>query len=170
MLIVESTVPSSHRSYLLTEAIENSTTLAEFFGRHWPAMKGDERARWLTRHSRQLARQLRRMHESGFDHRDLKFPNLLVSNDESDDRTWLLDLDAVRAWPVLPRMRAMQNLSRLNVSSLLVAGLRHTDRLRFLRWYLGSAFAAEWKRWWRRIVRRSLLKIDRNHRDSRPLS
>lgn len=170
MLFVESIAPSSHRGYLLTEAVENSTTLAEFFDRCWPAMKADQRANWLTRHSRQLARKLRRLHGSGFDHRDLKFPNLLVSNDATDDRIWLLDLDAVRAWPVLPAVRAMQNLSRLNVSSLLVPGIRSTDRLRFLRWYLGSAFAAEWKLWWRRIARKSLLKIDRNHRDSRPLS
>jgi serine/threonine protein kinase len=117
-----------------------------------------------------LARQLRRLHDSGFDHRDLKFPNLLISANPGDARVWLLDLDAVRWWPWLPRFRAGQNLARLNVSSLLVPGIRPVDRLRFLKWYLGGASKPDWKPWWRAVTRISLLKIARNQRALRPLS
>lgn len=167
---VETTDPFQRHSYLLTEAIEGSLSLSEFLAERWPAMSAPERVDWFERHGRRLARQIRRLHASGFDHRDLKSPNLLVSRDELDDRTWLLDLDAVRRWPRLPRVRAIQNLSRLNVSSLLVPNLRATDRLRFLRWYLGADFPAEWKIWWRRIAAKSHRKIERNHQAARPLS
>ena len=105
---------------------------------------------------RQLARQVRRLHDAGFDHRDLKFANLLVAADPADARIWFLDLDGVRVWRSLPRRRAVQNLARINVSSLVVDLVSDSDRLRFLKWYLGDRFRSEWKWWWRRRKRGEL--------------
>jgi tRNA A-37 threonylcarbamoyl transferase component Bud32 len=170
LLVVETVKNNIRRGYLLTAAVTNSTTADRFFQTRWREEDARFQAAWLAGRARQLAGQLRRLHASGFDHRDLKFPNLLVSHDPADPRVWLLDLDAVRRWPVLPRFRAAQNLSRLNVSALQVAGIRTSDRLRFLRDYLGSQFAAEWKRWWRAIARKSAEKIARNQQTARPLS
>jgi hypothetical protein len=170
LVMIETTTGSVRRGDLLTAAVENSMTLHAFFHTRWLEMDAGNQALWLAGRARQLARQLRRLHASGFDHRDLKFPNLLVAEDPADRRVWLLDLDAVRRWPVLPRFRAEQNLARLNVSAMQVAGIRASDRLRFLRDYLGSRFPAEWKRWWRAIARKSAEKIARNQRTNRPLS
>ena len=61
--------------------------------------------------------QMRRLHDAGFDHRDLKFANLLVAADPTDPRIWFLDLDGVRVWRRLPARRAVQNLARINVSA-----------------------------------------------------
>ena len=85
---------------------------------------------WLRRYSLQLARQIGTLHSFGFDHRDLKASNILVSEDPEETQTWLLDLDAVRRWPWLPLQRSVQNLARLNVSSLNKPMIHNSDRLR----------------------------------------
>src|SRR5262245_9520446 len=155
ILFVERQAPESGGYYLLTEAVPDSVAVAEFFATHWPGLSAEARRDWLRLHLRRLALQMRRLHDEGFDHRDLKFANLLVSRDPADPRVWFLDLEGVRLWRRLPARRAAQNLARINVSAL-VAGLpTNTDRLKFLKWYLGARFATEWKKWWRRIAQLS---------------
>ncbi len=170
LLFVDTVHPRERRGYLLTEAVPNTVTAHDYFRTHWTGLDADRRSARLTRRTERLAGQLRRLHDAGFDHRDLKFPNLLVSTAEADDRVWLLDLDHVRRWRRLPRFRAVQNLARLAVSALLVEGLPDAQRLRFLRRYLGPRFAAEWKWWWRAVAAKARRKIATNHRRARPLS
>ncbi|MGE5191890.1 MAG: lipopolysaccharide kinase InaA family protein, partial [Deltaproteobacteria bacterium] len=170
LLFVERGDWASRRCYLLTEAVPDSIGLPEFFDVHWPAMNAGRQRDWLTRHLGRLALQMRRLHESGFDHRDLKFANLLVSRDPADPRIWFLDLEGVRVWGRLPARRAAQNLARINVSAMLVNLPGNTDRLRFLKWYLADAFQGEWKWWWRRIARLSQEKISGNQRRGRAVS
>ncbi|HTI50949.1 MAG TPA: lipopolysaccharide kinase InaA family protein, partial [Planctomycetaceae bacterium] len=81
LLYVEQAESGVRRGYLLTAAVENSTTAQEFFHTQWPPLEGVGQSAWLARHARKLAQQLRGLHDAGFDHRDLKFPNLLVAND-----------------------------------------------------------------------------------------
>lgn len=155
------------KNYLLTECIGGSLTAAEFFRTAWPALLPSERRKWLAARLGRLALQLRRLHDSGFDHRDLKFPNLLVSNDPGELRVWLLDLDGIRLWGELPAGRAAQNLARLCVSALAHQAASRSERLRFLKIYLGKQFGSEWKDWWRLIARLSLQKLARNQRRRR---
>jgi hypothetical protein len=169
LAVVERRNETPARHYLLTAAIEESTTLDQFLRCELPKLSPFVQAEWLEGHSERLARQLRRLHGSGFDHRDLKFSNLLVSREAADCRVWLLDLDHVRTWRRLPFRRAVQNLSRLAVSARLHPALRATDLVRFLRVYLGSRFGAEWRDWWRAIARRLSAKLARNERRRRPL-
>jgi Lipopolysaccharide kinase (Kdo/WaaP) family len=170
LVVVDRMHRGARSSYLLTEAIEDAIPLAEFLRRSacGPA-RSDNRAA-IARRGRRLALQLRQLHASGFDHRDLKFPNLLTSVHPGNPRVWLLDLEGLRRWRRLPRRRAWQNLSRLSASSLTVAGITNSDRLRFLKAYLGDLFGREWKNWWRTIDRLVQRKIERNLRHQRPLS
>jgi tRNA A-37 threonylcarbamoyl transferase component Bud32 len=170
ILFIERQIPQTERYYLLTEAIPESFGVAEFFQTLWPGMDAAARCDWLRMHLRRLALQLRRLHDAGFDHRDLKFANLLVARDPADPRVWLLDLEGVRIWRPLPARRATQNLARINVSALVAGIGPQTERLRFLKWYLGARFAADWKGWWRRIARLSREKISDNRRRGRNLS
>ncbi len=170
LLFVERREPQSSRSYLLTEAIPDSVSVPDFMNERWPGLTSCQRHDWVTGHLQQLARQLRRLHDAGFDHRDLKFSNLLVASDPVDVRVWFLDLDGVRVWRSLPRRRAVQNLARINVSSLVVDLASRTHCLRFLKWYLGDWFHDEWKSWWRDVARVSLAKINKNRSRGRGLS
>jgi tRNA A-37 threonylcarbamoyl transferase component Bud32 len=170
ILFIERPVPQSAGYYLLTEAIPESLSVTEFFETLWPDMTAAGQRNWMTVHLRRLALQTRRLHDTGFDHRDLKFANLLVARDAADPRVWLLDLEGVRVWRRLPARRAIQNLARINVSALVAGIGATTERLRFLKWYLGGSFAADWKRWWRQIARLSHEKVAHNHRRQRTLS
>lgn len=170
ILFVERPEPDSRKLYLLTEAIPGSRNAMEFFAKTWPLMASGERRAWIEAHLARLARQLCRMHDAGFDHRDLKFSNLLVADDRADPRIWFLDLDGVRLWGKLPAVRAAQNLARIHVSAVAHSVGTRADRIRFLRWYLGEKFAGEWRWWWRRIETISKAKIAGNVRRKRPIT
>jgi hypothetical protein len=50
--------------------------------------------------------------------------------------------------------------------------LTRTDKLRFLRIYLGWGLTGKqgWKEWWRAIARETQAKVERNARRGRPLA
>jgi hypothetical protein len=170
LLFVERQARQSRRQYLLTEAVPETVGAAEFVETQWRAMSAAGRRDWLESHARRLAQQMRRLHDAGFDHRDLKFANLLVARDPADPRVWLIDLEGVRVWRRLPAGRAVQNLARINVSALVMRIRGNAARLRFLKWYLGANWPGEWKWWWRRVARLSHEKISDNRRRGRRLS
>ncbi|MGQ0636361.1 MAG: lipopolysaccharide kinase InaA family protein [Planctomycetaceae bacterium] len=170
LAVVERPWDSPPRHYLLTAAIDDSTTAERFLKSELSQLAPAAQAEWVLTRSRRIARQLRRLHASGFDHRDLKFSNLLVSRDAAVSRVWLLDLDHVRVWRRLPQRRAVQNLSRLAVSARQHPSIRASQRVRFLKFYLGESFDSEWKDWWRAIARRLSLKLARNQSRGRPVS
>ena len=118
ILLVERPGNTSRKDYLLTEAVQGAIGVSEFFAGRWTGLNSHERRDWLERHLARFARQMRRLHDAGFDHRDLKFANLLVACDLADPRVWLLDLDGVRVWRRLPARRAVQNLARIPMSAL----------------------------------------------------
>jgi hypothetical protein len=66
----------------------------------------------------------------------------------------------------------VRNLARLHASFRDHPALSRTDKLRFLRAYLGWRWHGKpgWKEWWRRIARATLAKVRRNQRLGRPLA
>ena len=154
---------------LMTEVVADALPLSDWLGTRPPA--ADRRhVTW------ELARMVRRLHESGLAHRDLKAPNILVAPGQPP-RPVFVDLDGVRRTrQVSPRRRA-RDLMRLSVSLDEWGVARQTDRLRFLRTYLeppgrpppmtvlarrrGRTDAARrLRQWWRRIARTSARKLD----------
>ncbi len=106
-----------------------------------------------------VARTIRRLHDSGLSHRDLKAQNLLVRLERTDAARpgqadgrrcghWqvaLVDMEGLmRHAASAPRDRRVQNLMRLAFSwsgvgiSGQASGLTRGDRLRFLKVYLGG--------------------------------
>jgi len=136
------------------------------------------------RMARRLAHLVRRMHEAGFSHRDLKAPNLLVCPAHGEDaRPVLVDLDGLAYKGNVSERRRAKDLMRLSVSLDEWGVARQTDRLRFLRAYLapagclapittrrrrGRAEPGERLRgWWRRIARLSAKKREALRRKAR---
>jgi tRNA A-37 threonylcarbamoyl transferase component Bud32 len=167
---VETREPGMLRQYLLTEGIADSATLDQFLKQDYAQLTSCARLHWKRGLAKRLAGQVRRMHEFGFDHRDLKATNILVSRNANVRRTWLLDLDSVRRWAWMPPVRRIQNLARLNVTTLPRPAFQHTDRLRFLLTYLDTRDKPAWKSAWRQIARRARQKIAKNQKNGRPLT
>jgi hypothetical protein len=136
------------------------------------------------RMARRVARLIRRMHEAGFSHRDLKAPNILVAPAHGPGvQPVLVDLDGLAPVGRVSARRRVQNLMRLSVSLDEWGVARQTDRLRFLRAYLapagclapittrrrrGRAEPGERLRgWWRRIARLSAKKMETLRRKAR---
>jgi hypothetical protein len=164
-------------SLLVTEAVDGEP-LSDWLRspRRPPALR--------RRLARDLAQMLRRMHDAGFSHRDLKAPNILVSPHEGAGvRPVLVDLDGLRQAIRVSAWRRARDLMRLSVSLDEWGVARQTDRLRFLRAYLGRRgcpgaitthgrrrsesrpgdgdrrAAGRLRRWWRRIAQMSERKM-----------
>ncbi len=169
LFCIETRTSRGIRGYLATEWLDDTRTAQQFVQEVLPDLSSASRQEWLNNKSKRLAGQLRRLHDCGFDHRDLKLANLLVSNALNESRVWLLDLDGVRSWKRLPRHRAVQNLSRLAVSCEVQGIDSQSTRLRFLKCYLAGS-GEDWRVWWRLVERSGEKKKVQNARRGRPIS
>ncbi|MBE3069794.1 MAG: hypothetical protein IMZ66_06120, partial [Planctomycetes bacterium] len=82
-----------------------------------------------------LGRAVRRLHDAGFCFRDLYAKHLFLEGLAGPDPRIVL-IDAQRAWRYTPG-RSIDDLAALYATTL-APGVRRTDRLRFLREYLGQ--------------------------------
>lgn len=155
-----------HESILITEFIPNACDLRE-------AILDPHQAWKKHRRIELVARLIRRMHECGWSHRDLKAINILLAPDpQGSEKAWLIDLaGASRPWR-LTRARRIKDIARLSASFHNLSSLSRSDRLRFLRIYLNWNLhgAGDWKRWWNEISGRTERKVERNSRRKRPLA
>ncbi|MGF1579195.1 MAG: lipopolysaccharide kinase InaA family protein [Gemmataceae bacterium] len=161
------------QGYLLMEKVPNSGDVRDLIS-SLESCKHHQRL--LRRRIQQLAWLIRTLHDRGLTHRDLKTPNILVSNETEElSRTSspfcfidLVGLSRVKnpGW----ELRA-KNLVRLAVCFLEDPRVTRTDKLRFLRAYLSWDLQAgtSWKRWWRAIQEGMLRKVERNRQLGRPL-
>lgn len=96
-----------------------------------------------------LARLVRRLHDRGVWHRDLKANNILVRGSEF----WLVDPDRVEFRREVPPTARVENLAQL--SAAVGPPATRTDRLRFFFAYTARdpQMRREWKRWVRRIMK-----------------
>jgi len=85
----------------------------------------------------QAAGVVRKMHERGVCHRDLKASNILVRGEEGQKRElYLVDLDSATIKESTTKKEQIRDLARLNTSLLNTRMVSTTDRLRFLKCYL----------------------------------
>jgi tRNA A-37 threonylcarbamoyl transferase component Bud32 len=171
--------------YLLLEKVPEALDLRQTFLALEGLTPGQRRAR-LRHLIAETAAVVRHMHDRNVSHRDLKAMNLLVSPADwtlgyrglretgtfappGKERVWLVDLVGVRRHGKLGRTRRVQNLARLNTSFALLSGLSRSDRLRFLRDYLGWGLYGRqgWKDWWKEIDLRTQAKLARQRRRGR---
>lgn len=139
---------SGSNSFLITEALENCTKLSELPSpTATPAGNGLLR-RVDTAHAigpdraslvKGVARMTRTMHAAGLHHQDyylghLLLPNVAAAGEVPPDRVYVIDLGRVRKQQPLARRWIVKDLAQLNYSARDVGP---TDRIRFLREYLG---------------------------------
>ena len=100
---------------------------------------GVESMSWLEKRNglKQLALEVRRLHELGFVHGDLVPTNIFVARTaEKGNRLFLMDNDRTRRYPKwFPQVFWRRNLVQLN--RIPLPGITLQDRVRFLSYYLG---------------------------------
>jgi heptose I phosphotransferase len=152
--------PARRRSFLITEALENTISLEDFC-RSWqrqPPSPAFKRALVAK-----VAFIARRLHANGFNHRDFYLCHLLLQRsvdgriaDEKDPQLYLIDLHRVRRRRRLPRRWRVKDIAGIYFSSYL-AGLTRTDKLRFICSYtqkpLRRALQTEGA-FWRAVARK----------------
>jgi hypothetical protein len=160
--------------YLLVEQVPEALGLPEALA--VAATKPPTESRQAVRRwADALGRLARRMHDKEVAHRDLKAPNILMAGAARDLASAvpvLIDLvGVVPGKKVGPRTRT-RDLARLNASFLRTNFVTRSDRLRFLRAYLGWGLRGrgDWKSWWNRVAAATSAKAAKNERTGRPLA
>jgi hypothetical protein len=119
------------RFTLVAREIENASNLLMLADGLEPARKRDLLCR--------VADEMRRLHEAGVYHADLTLKNILLSGPD----VFIIDLDKATLAAGRTRSLDVRNLARLNRSVEKLLGGRgcvtRTDKLRFLRRYVGAA-------------------------------
>lgn len=137
---------SEGRSLTLATAIEPHTRLD-----HWwedPAADAVWRDPLVRRHwLNKLAAVVRHLHASGLHHQDLYLCHLLLTPARPSELT-VIDLGRVQRQPRLARRWRVKDLAQLHFSSPQAT---LTERLRFLRAYLGRRLIRSDRTWIRQI-------------------
>ena len=101
----------------------------------------------------QLARQLKRMHDRGVAHRDLKAENIIAQDCGGGRyKFFIVDFDGISFGAVSRRVRA-KNLARLARALAKIVPLTSGDRLRLVKNYLGERHSARWREMYRDLLR-----------------
>jgi hypothetical protein len=173
--------------YLLTEKLPAARHLRDYV-QELQQLPAQARRVRLWQLIERLARLIAAVHSRRIAHSDLKAANLLVSPEPwrvahpdrkepgptavgDSEQLWLIDLVGVSIQDKLGRRRKVRDLARLHASFHAHPAVTRTDKLRFLRHYLGWGLRgkAGWKQWWRAIARATEAKVRRNQRRGRPL-
>ena len=135
-------------SYLITEEVEGEG-LREFARRSRASGASLDEKRQVTR---EVAALVRRMHEKGVSHRDLKGRNILIRQESPGRfRPFLLDLDGVQFGRAGWQRRA-RDLARLSWDFRDHPAVTRSDRLRFLLAYLVPKDRPAWKKLWQAVA------------------
>jgi serine/threonine protein kinase len=147
-------------SFVITEYLEHALDLDTLL-----TLRLRETAPAVQRHVKdaiiqELAVVLRRLHERGFTHRDLKAPNVMIQwnpQDEAPPRVLLVDLDGLKRVRKPSAEKQIRALTRLNISLDHCARATLTDRVRFLKCYLRRVGNpdSDWKALWHEVAARS---------------
>lgn len=154
--------PFVRDSVLVTEFVTGAADLDAHLRREFARCNAHE---WLL-HKRALTallvRELRKLQQRGFAHRDCKAQNILIRGAASPSLLWI-DMDGIRRVGVLARAEQLRPLARLHVSLLDVSGLTRTDRARFLKAYFArfGAPVNAWREAWRELALITIEKLAR---------
>jgi serine/threonine protein kinase len=129
------------KSFFITEEICHGKTIDAYWRDDLEGLSGCAGFTRRRGFLKGLARLFVNLHRQGIYHNDLKDANILAVSDGSarDVTFFLLDLEGVKRYAPLSEKRRMKNLVQLYRT--LGRHLRQTDKLIFLKCYLGAAFA-----------------------------
>ncbi len=144
--------------YLCSKTLRGCLVTEEQIGTRdlsWTAVNKPEcfkSAMWVTSVTQQLAEITRTLHDFGFCHNDLKWRNILVTQDLATPQLYLIDCPTGQYWPRLfLERRIIKDLACLDKVGKY--HLSRTQRLRFFKMYVQiERFSMTEKKRIRRIV------------------
>jgi UDP-glucose:(heptosyl)LPS alpha-1,3-glucosyltransferase len=125
-------------SFLLTKEIEEVQRLDHYLPQHFTPPLHPDHIKEKRSLLKELARQVKRLHRLGFNHRDLYLCHILVKREAYC--TWKIffaDLHRVDYRKKVPLRWKVKDLAALNYSADQNS-ITRTDRLRFIKYYLGE--------------------------------
>jgi tRNA A-37 threonylcarbamoyl transferase component Bud32 len=140
------------RTILINDFIENAYELNDFVIKYYKDKKSDlpvcSKESFIT----QLANTLKKLHDRGIYHADLKSDNILVSQDDNSNvHFYFVDLDRVYFKDRLTFKQMANNLAQINAS--ISDCITPADRLKFFRIYAkGTSRMIKRKLYFKRIL------------------
>lgn len=136
------------RAFLLTLGVE-AFSLPAYLRQYGSLPLAVGLLRKKRKYLKQLALEIRRLHQCGFVHGDLVPSNILVRPEDGGIAFYYIDNDRTRRYRLwLPNILWKRNLIQLN--RFVLHGISLQDRMRFLRFYLGQK---SWGKRERRLIR-----------------
>jgi len=140
-------------SFLITEALESCTRLDDYLGQ--AKLAHAARVTLICR----VADLIKKMHAAGFNHRDLYLCHILR---DGQGNLYIIDLHRVQHRAAVPGRWLVKDIAALNYSAL-EGIISRTDRLRFLKAYLGVQRLS--KRDWRfalKVLKKTEKMVEHN--------
>ena len=148
-------------SFLLTEAIVGYESLETWLPVNLALLPDKEKFHLKRELIKQVALLTRKMHHAGFYHRDFYLTHLLVKRLPQGFDLKIIDLQRGIRYPLLKKRWKIKDLASLNYStSRLIVTER--DRLRFYKWYRGTAKLGEEDRFLIKKIERKTKRIDQH--------
>ncbi len=138
-----------NKSFLLTARVEG-TSPPLFLQEHFSDRLDTVSLKRKREYMKQLAFEIRRLHQFGFIHGDLTPYNILVQTHGEKIDFYYMDNDRTRhypPWTWLPHVLSKRNLVQLN--RFVLPGISLQDRVRFLHYYLAKE---PWGKGERRLI------------------
>lgn len=145
--------------FFLTQGSRRAVSVYAYLLTRYPCLSRCEQDLFRRKLSLKLADLVSRMHQAGYENRDLKVSNLILRDAEGASRNeeeldlLMIDLEGVRNFGRIPWFRRERDLARLNLSLLRAGCFTAADRMRFFKSYQERLGIAESRRGWERIAK-----------------
>jgi tRNA A-37 threonylcarbamoyl transferase component Bud32 len=147
------------KSFFITYEIARGKPVDDYWREELGSLNGNDGVGLRRAFLKSLAQLFHNLHWQGVYHNDLKDANILAVRKEPNGAVgfFLLDLEGVKRYTPLSEKRRIKNLVQLHRT--LGRTLRRTDKLIFLKHYLGAAFSGRETR--RRLIDKLLRESNR---------
>ncbi|MDO8446310.1 MAG: lipopolysaccharide kinase InaA family protein [Deltaproteobacteria bacterium] len=158
--------PNAGKELVFTRFIDDAQPMDEFCNKFLSQPNASDFIRKKRELTVALAGFVKGLHLEGVYHGDFDIFNILTRYKEGFE-FYLIDTGGIRSIRGISHRRRIKNLERINRFFLDTRVVSSTDRMRFLRIYLGGSTADHviLKKYWREIEQRTILKLKKNVRE-----
>lgn len=121
-------------SFILTEELHGAESLEKIIDKELSGKLTQAKRRWKYSIIRNVARIAHSLHTNGMCHQDFYLGHFFL---DANNTLYLIDLQRVLHWKVVPKRYVIKDLGQLGYSADFTGHISRTDRMRFFLGYLG---------------------------------